>query len=438
MDGYRNLDSTTVSFDTPITALVSPNSYGKSNFFSGMRFAINFVCSRKEEKTGMMCAKRNVPLNIVSPSKDFFVDFVFEDCFENKNYLIRYGFSFAWINDKQAYGIDREWLKYKEQSEKQKYSALIDRKEEALYKPSETGRCNKKILLEKNELAVNRLAELSAVNSPLYNHFFQSINHMKAYVERHFDSSPFYGFSDMYYLPDRGTDDFNDIATLHYFDVPRATYALKTKYPDKFALLVDALTQLFPNIQSLSVEKIDLGKGQREFMDSNQEVPLTLSHIAYSLMVKDSHLNQSVDFSYLSDGVKRVFLTLINLLITQIEGYTFMALEEPENSIHPALLNNYLHVLPQLNSSCPILVSSHSPYLINYLSPRSIYIGTPDETGMACFHRILPLKIRTIEKDAEDCNLSLGNYIFEVLSGDEEDNKLLRSYLERKENGQEE
>lgn len=36
LDGYRNMDSTTISFYSPITALVSPNSYGKSNLFSGI------------------------------------------------------------------------------------------------------------------------------------------------------------------------------------------------------------------------------------------------------------------------------------------------------------------------------------------------------------------------------------------------------------------
>ena len=437
IDGYRNIDFTTVSFDTSITALVSPNSYGKSNFFSGIGFAIDFIRSRKENKTRMMCLKRNVPLNVISPSKDFFAEFVLEDSFENKNYLICYGFSFAWINDKKKYGIKGEWLKYKENIGKQKYSSLIDRKEEAQYKPSETGRCNKKILLEKNELAVNALSEQHAVNSQLYNRFYSDINNMKAYVERHFDPSQFYGLSDMFYPSDMVPDDFEDIATLNYFNVPRATYALKAKYPEKFDLLVDAFTKLFPNIQSLSVERIDLGKSQREIMDSNQEVPLTLSHIAYSLMVKDCHLNQSIDFSYLSDGVKRVFLTLINLFITQIEGYTFIALEEPENSIYPALLNNYLHVLPQLNSTCPIIVSSHSPYLVNYLSPKSIYIGTPDINGTARFKKISDSKLRAIERDAEECNLSLGSYIFELLSGDEEDNKLLSSYLEQKEDDKE-
>ena len=110
---------------------------------------------------------------------------------------------------------------------------------------------------------------------------------------------------------------------------------------------------------------------------------------------------------------------------------TLIAFEEPENSIHPSSLQGYLRVLTQLAGECKIIVASHSPYIIEYVSTEDIYIGKPNAYGLADFSRIDAKKVNRQERDAMNDSVSVGSYIFELLSGGEDELDILNTYLEK-------
>ena len=118
-------------------------------------------------------------------------------------------------------------------------------------------------------------------------------------------------------------------------------------------------------------------------------------------------------------------------LIADIECITLIEFEEPENSIHPGLLQSYLTVLSQLAGECRIIVASHSPYIIQYLDTEEIYVGKPNDRGVADFSRIDGRKINQLMKDAAEESNSIGDYIFELLSGEEDEVNYLLNYLEK-------
>ena len=149
------------------------------------------------------------------------------------------------------------------------------------------------------------------------------------------------------------------------------------------------------------------------------------------MYVQDTNLNQPLDFLGMSDGAKRVFLMLTYIILAKINGYHLIVLEEPENSIHPSLLQSYLSILSELSGECRIVVSSHSPYIIQYVNTNYIYIGKPNSNGIADFSRIDSKRMKYLLTDAADSSDSVGNYIFELLSGGEADNEILLSYLEK-------
>ena len=149
------------------------------------------------------------------------------------------------------------------------------------------------------------------------------------------------------------------------------------------------------------------------------------------MFVQDRNLNQPIDFRSLSDGAKRVFLMLTCTIIADIEGITLIEIEEPENSIHPGLLQSYLTVVSQLAGQCRIIVASHSPYIVQYVSTEDIYIGKPNDRGIADFARIEGRKIKQLMKDASSESNSIGDYIFELLSGGEDEMEILMNYLEK-------
>ena len=417
IEGYRNIERDTLVFGD-ITTLVSTNSYGKSNLMNAIDFAVDFIHADRKSRQKMMAYFPYVPLNKYMAGKNFKADFVFSTKRDESVYFVNYGFSFEWISDVGGRKITDEWLTVKEDKKSQKANTLIRRSEKPLYKASPEGRCSSIMKVADDELIINKLQMLDNL---YYHDLVEMINGISVYVERHFDTVSMFS---------QGTGtEFEDPFNLSHIDnIPRIIYKLKQQYPDKYDTLMDAFLQLFPNIQELDVREIDLGK--QHHMGVSEKIPFTISDKVYSMYVKDRNLNQPINISSLSDGARRVFLMLTYTIIADIEGLSLIAMEEPENSIHPGLLQSYLNVLSQLAGNCRILIASHSPYIIQYVNTADIYIGKPNDKGMAEFARINPAKVNILLKDSMKNSNSVGDYIFDLLSGGEDDTAVLLDYLE--------
>ena len=109
---------------------------------------------------------------------------------------------------------------------------------------------------------------------------------------------------------------------------------------------------------------------------------------------------------------------------------SFVGIEELETSIHPKLLKNLLEFLDEVLDDTSLIISSHSPFLIQYIKPEKIYIGVPSHDGTAVFKKIKGVRIKQLLNLARDHNMSLGEYVFELLSGDSDDEDILSFYLE--------
>lgn len=420
IEGFRNIKSAEVFFDDSITSLVSENSYGKSNLMKGISFAIDFIHADMDTKNTMMSWPHGIPLNKKNDLQNFTADFLFETELNEKKIIIEYEFSFVWIKNKGGKKIVGEELLIKEVGKSQKFTKLVSRNDKALFKTSETGRCSNILSVEDNELVINKLISLQNL---YYYQVVKEINMINMYIERHLDASDLYRKNPIVLKNDEDFDIFN------VEDIPRIVYKLKNSFPDQYEILINSFLQLFPKISSIDVREINLGDLHGLKIDS--DAPYTISNKVYSMVVQDEDLNQPLDFSSLSDGAKRVFLTLTYTIIARIQGFTLMALEEPENSLHPSLLQSYLSVLTQLAGDCRIIIASHSPYIIQYVDTKNIYIGIPNNAGLAEFRKIDIRRIDQLLDDASSNGGSVGNYIFELLSGGEDDVDILLSYLEK-------
>lgn len=56
----------------------------------------------------------------------------------------------------------------------------------------------------------------------------------------------------------------------------------------------------------------------------------------------------------------------------------------------------------------------------------------PNEKHLATFRRILNSKVSALLRDVREVGLSVGDYIFELMSGYEDDIEQLNDYLEQK------
>lgn len=421
IQGIRNISKTEIVFDK-MTALVGLNGYGKSNIIDAIEFGLDFIQYPPQIKNKMMTSKQDIPLLIANAGHNF--EFQIELCVEanGKKYFVVYGYEFSWGKAKSPAKIVSEYLRVKIAEKGQKYNTLIDRRESsATYKRSETGRCDSRIKIDDDLLIINKL---TAFDDLYYIDLINQVNQVQFFIERHLDASAAYN-------PDPFiVKGFKELELGGIQNIPRAIYFLKKEHKDKFELLVNSFKQLFPRISDIDVTEIKLNyENKKKRISFSEDAPIMYTDSIYTMTVKDKLLIQPLRFESLSDGAKRIFLMLTYATIANIKGFSMIAMEEPENSIHPNLLQNYLDILSQLVDDCKIVFTSHSPYIVQYLNPRSIYIGVTSETGSVDFRRIASSKVNALLKDANQYDKSVGDYIFNVLSTADAE-ETLKAYVE--------
>jgi len=56
---------------------------------------------------------------------------------------------------------------------------------------------------------------------------------------------------------------------------------------------------------------------------------------------------------------------------------------------------------------------------------ENVYIGVPEETGLASFQSIMKSKSKSLVTTAQNRGLSVGEYLFDLMSGDTKSNFIL-------------
>lgn len=416
IDGFKNLSDVKITFED-ITALVALNNFGKSNVLSGIDFGLTFIKASIDDKMEMMANSNLIPINQSMQGRNykFEVEVLTGDA--GKEYRIQYGYKFLWKYDEyEVPEIVQEYLKIKLDEKGQKYSQLIARTAEtATYKSSETGRCSSKIRVEPTELVVNKLR---AFDELYYAEIIKKLNSMKFYMENNLDAKSFY-------RPDpiirKGIGDM----TIDAENLPRVIYHLRENHKERYELLKNVYTLLFPDIEDIIVRQYSIkGLNNKKMPD---DVPFVVANSIHVLYVKDKSLIQPIDFEMMSDGAKRVFMILTRIIVASVSNISLIAIEEPENSVHPKLFQAYMRIIGQILDDCKVIITSHSPYIVSYLNPLWIHVGMNRKSGVAEFFTFKKSGQKQLQLDAEEFNMSMGDYLFSLLA-DSESN--ISDYLE--------
>ena len=417
IDGFKNLSNVKISFDN-ITALVALNNFGKSNVLSGIDFGLDFIKASIEDKKDMMSNSNLIPINCSMVGRNYRYEMEVSTDINNEEYIIQYGYEFEWKDseDKEPQ-IVSEFLKVKLDEKGQKFTQLINRSADlALYKSSETGRCSSKIRVENAELVANKLR---AYDELYYAQIITKLNGMKIYMENNLDAKSFY-------QPDPIIGKGFENEMINADNLPRVIYNLKKQNPDKFELLKDVYSQLFPDIEDVIVKQFKInGLTNNEELPEN--LPFVFSNNYHVLFVKEKNLVNPVNFSMMSDGAKRVFMILTKIIVSSVSNISLIAIEEPENSVHPGLFQSYIQIISQLLDDCKVIITSHSPYIISYLDPSWIHVGVNKTAGVAEFFTFKKLGKKQLENDAAGFNMSMGDYLFSMLADNESN---ISDYLE--------
>ncbi len=421
IDGFKNIDNVNVVL-SKITGLLSCNNFGKSNFLTAIDFALYFIKASSREKFQMMNNKNFIPILNCTFGKNYKFEIEFSTEQNDKVFDVIYGYEFQWnISSEKGAKIVNEYLKEKSQ-DSQKFLSLIERNDDiSFYKRNLSGRCDAKVQIKNCDLLINKFL---AFDHLYYKQLIETLNNIDFYVDRHFDSRNLFNINPLV------TKENNYLSPLADNGIARILIRLKDECISKYNLIINTIKDLFPYIMEIEIHEIDLS-GQKYKTNIGDDAPFTFAENEYVLFVKTNNISQKIPFSNMSDGVKRVFSVLTYITLADYNNIPLIAIEELENSIHPGLFKKYLITLSNFTKNSKIIITSHSPYLINFLNLSSIYIGMPNNNGIANFRKIKKSAIKKIITSAENMDMMTGEYLFDLINGyDKDDIDKLKKYLE--------
>lgn len=434
--GFRNIEKTTFEFEG-IVGIVSQNNYGKTNLLDAIEFAIDFIQASSRERMNMMGSVRGMPLVPKLAHDDFMFVVEFEEPDLGEYRYVRYGFSFAWAkDDDEGRVIVNETLEIN--SKRGGLWASYLKRDEGGYRASHRTRSFRSISLDRAQLAIDVLTSIEDID---INPAIRMIKSISCGACDSLDAANRYRSLPFEFV-DVPVDDRSVIFDDE--DLPRALYRLKLGDPERFDVFRYAVLTLFPDFEDISVDAYEVRPETRRHFDLLEEtleegdgeegesdkVPFHIKDELYKVSIISRHFNQSVNISMMSTGTKRIIWLLANVIIANRQSASIIGVEEIETSIHPRMIGDLLEMIDENLGEVAMLVTSHSPYLIQYLKPQSLYVGIPNDQGVASFKKIKERTVPVLMKAARDRGFGFGEYLFSLMSSDEDGSPVLSSYLE--------
>ncbi len=434
--GFKNLKRSTIQLEN-ITAVISPNNYGKSNLLEAIDFGVDFLSYNSKDRKTMMKWIRGIPINKTIENDEFFFEVELEDESLGEYKFIRYGYTFRWFRDDgSGQKITNEWIETRP-SESVRYTAFLKRAEGKYRKEKDTNSF-RKINLEDSQLAIDVLAAMDDIEiQPVIKAIVDIDYHICSSLDLgdRFQSTPI-----EYVDHEDGCIAFDDK------DVPRALFQLKEQYPEKYELFLEAVYCLFPEFIDVAIQSYTLNVDNSKvnliisadegelvsttLEEAQKDIPFKIRDELYRVIITNKNLNQAINISMMSTGTKRIFWLLANVFIASAKGMSIVGVEELETSIHPRLLKGLLEILDEVLDNTSLIISSHSPFLVQYIKAEKIYVGMPNTEGTAEFRKTKSSRIKALIKTARDNGMAVGEYLFELMAGDQDSIETLSFYLE--------
>ncbi|KJF47130.1 AAA family ATPase, partial [Bacillus altitudinis] len=360
--------------------------------------------------------------------KNFYFSIQYSTELSNVKYIVEYNYSFEWLKDhSKGAKILTEELKVKESGNNKFKSYLKRNNNKAEYLSSLKGRCNNELNVENNELAINKIANFDSL---FYLELIKELNKIEFSFIKMLNTDE--AFNSALITKDV-TSEGVELDLDNGLNICEAIFNLKEKEPEKYELLVNSFKTLIPSIESVSAHEINLKEQFGENLINKEEIPFEIPEKIYDIRIKEKQNNQLTTIQNISDGSKRIFLLLTSAILADIKNIPLIFFEELENSIHPYLFQRLLIILDEILQESKLVITSHSPYLLQYIDLKNIYIGVPSTNGVATFQRFKSSSINTVVSNAEEEELNIGDYIFSLLIDDFSglDNEI-NDYLEHK------
>lgn len=134
---------------------------------------------------------------------------------------------------------------------------------------------------------------------------------------------------------------------------------LKEQHPERLEQIFTVLRTRIPRLERVEAEPMPDGR--------------------LLLQIKDAPFEQPVLSRFASDGTMKMLAYLT--LLYDPEPPRFIGIEEPENFLHPRLLPELAEECRAAAERSQLLITSHSPFLLNAMRPEEVRVLYRDEQG---------------------------------------------------------
>jgi predicted ATPase len=321
----------------PFMVFIGPNNAGKSNIFDCMRFLSQL--GRKGDEARRAVIERGEFEQIVYDGDiGNTITIELQGSLKNKGKIISYKYRIELI------GVRFGRLRIV----KEVFSA------KDLEKPLFEFPLEGNMVIVRDETG-KEISRLSVGDESLYLSYFDDINHYPILGKF---SSDMQNWTFLNLLPPLMKEALPIKKELHLQiwgeNLPVVLHALQSEYPDKFKEIEEILKSAIPELKDLTtgLTSHEPGKTYIRIMEKN----LKLSIPAWGM----------------SDGSLRLLGLLAALYLPQ--PAPLVCIEEPENYVHPRLLELIIDLIKTASERTQVLATTHSPYLVDLLKPEDLFI----------------------------------------------------------------
>lgn len=142
-------------------------------------------------------------------------------------------------------------------------------------------------------------------------------------------------------------------------NLPNVIQYLKERYPERLEKIFGILQQRIPRLERVDADPMPDGR--------------------LLLQIKDAPFEKPILSKFASDGTMKMLAYLT--ILYDPEPPRFIGIEEPENFLHPRLLPELAEECRAATENAQLLITSHSPFLLNAMRAEEVRILYRDEEG---------------------------------------------------------
>lgn len=142
-------------------------------------------------------------------------------------------------------------------------------------------------------------------------------------------------------------------------NLPNLIQYLRENHPERLEKIFEVLRQRVPRLESVLADLMPDGR--------------------LLLQIKDAPFEQPIQSRFVSDGTLKMLAYLALLL--DPDPPQFIGIQEPENFLHPRLLQGLGEECRRATERSQLLVTTHSPFFLNAMKADEVRILYRDEAG---------------------------------------------------------